>query len=137
MLKKLLLSVSLLLPAAPHAAEPDAKAGVTKTSKAPAASRRTAKKPAGAKAAARKRATARPGTATGQAAAPDPRMQFLQRFADADDDADGLLSRKEAERNLPAVGETFDSADASGDGWLTPEELRSFLQIGRSSEPHG
>jgi len=145
-LRNLLLSCALLLPAVPHAAQPAAKTGIAKQSPKPsAAAKRNAKKPAGAKAvvaprgnaAARSAATAAQAASPAQAATPDPRMEFLQQFADADEDGNGLLSRQEAERNLPAVAGKFDIADASSDGWLTPEELRSFLQGGRSSESRG
>jgi hypothetical protein len=117
-LRNLLLSCALLLPAVPHAAQP---AVVAPRSNA----------------AARSAATAAQAASPAQAATPDPRMEFLQQFADADEDGNGLLSRQEAERNLPAVAGKFDIADASSDGWLTPEELRSFLQGGRSSESRG
>lgn len=140
MLKNLLLSFSLLLPVAAHAAEPAVKTGIAKpASKPPAAAKRTGNRPgrAAADAVRQNSKTARPAKKTGQAASPGLRMKFLQQFADADDDGDGLLSRQEAERNLPVIGEKFDSADASSDGWLTPEELRSYLQISRGSESHG
>lgn len=139
MLKEVLLSVSLLLPVAAGADGAAVKAGIAKkSSKPPAAAKRAAGNLAGAKSGAVRRnsAAARPAK-TGQAAPANPRMEFLQQFADADEDGDGLLSRWEAERNLPDVAGKFDSADASSDGWLTPEELRSYIQISRSSEPHG
>lgn len=144
MLKILLLGFLLMLPAAAQAAEPAVKAGVARppskpAPKPPVAAKRPGSKPVKAAAGAVRQdgKTARPARKTDQAVSADPRMKFLQQFADADDDGDGLLSRQEAERNLPDIGEKFDSADASSDGWLTPEELRSYLQAGRGSEPHG
>ena len=139
MLKQALLSISLLLPAAAGADGAAVKAGMAKKApQPPAAAKRAEGKPAGAKSVPVRRnsVAARPAK-TGQAAPANPRMEFLQQFADADDDGDGLLSRREAEKNLPDVAGKFDSADASSDGWLTPEELRSYIQVSRSSEPHG
>jgi EF hand len=47
------------------------------------------------------------------------------RFAAADADRDGLLSRAEVQRSLPRLAVRFDEIDRNGDGALSPEELRA------------
>ena len=47
------------------------------------------------------------------------------RFAAADADRDGLLSRAEVERSLPRLAARFDAIDRNRDGALSPEELRA------------
>lgn len=56
--------------------------------------------------------------------APTRREMLRERLRRADEDRDGALSRREAERNLPGAGRRFDDADVNGDGRLTPRELR-------------
>jgi Ca2+-binding EF-hand superfamily protein len=47
------------------------------------------------------------------------------RFAAADTDRDGLLSRAEVERSLPRLAARFDAIDRNRDGALSPQELRA------------
>jgi hypothetical protein len=149
MLRYLLLSLALLLAGGARAAEPAAgsvNAGKEQKSARPpaavkpgtASTRTAAPKPAAARRGVhRNKGLQARGTPPGeQAASPGTRMNFLQQFAAADQDGDGLLSRDEAERNDLASGEAFDNADASHDGWLTPEEWRSYLQASHDAAPH-
>jgi len=50
------------------------------------------------------------------------------RFAAADTDGNGLLSRAEVERALPRLAKRFDAIDADHDGNLSPEELRGYAR---------
>jgi Ca2+-binding EF-hand superfamily protein len=59
--------------------------------------------------------------------------KFDQYFARADTDADGSLSRAEAERGLPRVAKKFDRIDRDGDGKLTREELQAWLAARRAA----
>jgi Ca2+-binding EF-hand superfamily protein len=47
------------------------------------------------------------------------------RFAAADADRDGVLSRAEVERSLPRLAPRFDEIDRNRDGNLSPDELRA------------
>jgi len=47
-----------------------------------------------------------------------------ERFAAADANHDGYVSRAEAEKSLPTVAAHFDKIDANGDGHLTRDEFR-------------
>ncbi len=59
--------------------------------------------------------------------------KFDHYFARADSDADGVLSRVEAERGLPRVAKKFDRIDRDGDGRLTREELQAWLAARRAA----
>ena len=58
--------------------------------------------------------------ASGSAGAQD------SRFARADTDRNGALSRAEVDRGLPGIAPHFDEIDRNRDGSLTPEELRAW-----------
>jgi hypothetical protein len=58
--------------------------------------------------------------AAGAAAAQD------SRFARADTDRNGVLSRAEVDRGLPGIATRFNEVDRSRDGNLSPEELRAW-----------
>jgi Ca2+-binding EF-hand superfamily protein len=61
--------------------------------------------------------------------------RFEHYFARADSDADGVLSRAEAERGLPRVAKKFDRIDRDGDGRLSREELQAWLAARRAARP--
>jgi Ca2+-binding EF-hand superfamily protein len=54
------------------------------------------------------------------------------RFAAADADRDGLLSRAEVQRSLPRTAPRFDEIDRNRDGSLSPAELRAWSGGGRT-----
>jgi len=47
------------------------------------------------------------------------------RFKKIDADADGKISRAEAQANAPKLAARFDQIDANQDGYITPDELRA------------
>lgn len=48
-------------------------------------------------------------------------------WADLDVDGDGNISKEEAQRHT-GLSSVFDEADTNGDGQLTPDEYRGFIQ---------
>lgn len=58
--------------------------------------------------------------ASGSAGAQD------SRFARADTDRNGVLSRAEVDRGLPGIAPHFNEVDRNRDGSLSPEELRGW-----------
>lgn len=54
------------------------------------------------------------------------------RFAAADADGNGTLSRDEPQRALSKLAPAFDSIDRDRDGSVSREELTAYLQAGRS-----
>jgi Ca2+-binding EF-hand superfamily protein len=58
--------------------------------------------------------------AAGAAAAQD------SRFARADTDRNGVLSRAEVDRGLPGIAPRFNEVDRNRDGNLSPDELRAW-----------
>jgi hypothetical protein len=48
------------------------------------------------------------------------------RFARADTDRNGVLSRAEVDRGLPGIAPRFDDIDRNRDGSLSPDELRTW-----------
>lgn len=55
------------------------------------------------------------------------RAQLQPRFAAADRDGDGLLSRDEARRGMPRVHEAFDAIDAERSGRVSLEQILAFV----------
>lgn len=56
------------------------------------------------------------------------------RFARADADRNGVLSRAEVDRALPGVAPHFDQIDRNRDGNLSPDELRLWSASRRAGE---
>lgn len=55
------------------------------------------------------------------------KTQLVQRFKQADTNGDGRLSRDEARNGMPRVYQHFDEIDASKQGFVTVEEIESFV----------
>lgn len=59
--------------------------------------------------------------------------QMKDRFAAADSDHDGYISRDEAEKGLPRIAPHFDDADTNHDGKLSQDEITTYLRSLRNS----
>jgi len=66
----------------------------------------------------------------GLAAAPFAAAAQEGRFAAADADRNGVLSRAEVQRSLPRLAPRFDEIDRDRNGNLSPEELRAQARAG-------
>lgn len=67
------------------------------------------------------------------AARGDRAEQMKERFAAADSDHDGYVSREEAEKGLPRIAPHFDDADTNHDGKLSQDEIATYLRSLRNS----
>ena len=56
-----------------------------------------------------------------------------QRFADADADHDGRLSRDEASAGMPRLADHFDEIDSDHDGFLSTAEILDYIKQRRAS----
>lgn len=56
-----------------------------------------------------------------------------QRFADADTDHDGRLSRDEAKAGTPRLADHFDEIDSDHDGMLTTAEILDYIKQRRGA----
>ena len=56
------------------------------------------------------------------------------RFAAADADRNGVLSRAEVERSLPRLALRFDAIDRNRDGSLSPDELRAHARVRKAPD---
>jgi Ca2+-binding EF-hand superfamily protein len=54
--------------------------------------------------------------------------QLEQRFAAADANGDGQLTRDEAKAGMPRVYKQFDAIDANHKGFVTLDEIRAAVQ---------
>lgn len=68
-----------------------------------------------------------PAAPAGPAAASPDTAKYMEAFARADKNADGKLSKEEAE-NLPAIAQRFDQIDADKDGSISQAEYLSALK---------
>jgi hypothetical protein len=66
--------------------------------------------------------------AAGAAAAQD------SRFARADTDHNGVLSRTEVDRGLPGIAPRFNAIDRNRDGNLSPDELRAWSATRKAAD---
>lgn len=68
----------------------------------------------------------------------DRRQAWLERlperFAAADRDGDGRLTREEAWSGMPGVYKRFDALDRAKQGWLTLDDLRQAAGQARDRE---
>lgn len=79
------------------------------------------------------------GTAHAQSALPDAshrdtqRSELTQRFAAADTNADGRLSRDEAKAGMPRVYRAFDAIDSTHAGSITLAQIEAYLASQRGT----
>jgi Ca2+-binding EF-hand superfamily protein len=59
------------------------------------------------------------------------------RFAKADADRNGVLSRAEVDRGLPGIAPHFNEVDRNRDGNLSPDELRSWTAGRKGADRKG
>ncbi len=83
------------------------------------------------------------GAAHAQTALPDAsrgealRSQLTQRFAAADTNADGRLSRDEAKAGMPRVYRNFDAIDSAHAGSITLAQIEAYLASQRGKRGAG
>lgn len=65
------------------------------------------------------------GQAGDRAAAAEARLE--QRFAAADTNGDGRLTREEAQSGMPRVFRRFEAIDGEGKGYVTLDDIRAAL----------
>lgn len=61
--------------------------------------------------------------------------QFNKRFAEADTNADGKLSREEAQGKMPYVASHFDEIDADKKGYVTKQDVAKMLKKMGAGKP--
>ena len=64
------------------------------------------------------------------------KAQLAARFAKADVNGDGRLTREEAQQGMPRIYAHFDEMDAGKNGYLTLEYFQSFMAA-RAAAKHG
>jgi Ca2+-binding EF-hand superfamily protein len=69
--------------------------------------------------------------ATAQLRKPDPE-EVAKRFAAADKNGDGRLTREEATAGMPRVAKNFDTIDKDKKGYVTLDEIKAAMTAGRS-----
>jgi hypothetical protein len=62
------------------------------------------------------------------------RSRRFSRFARADTDRNGVLSRAEVDRGLPGIAPRFNEVDRNRDGNLSPDELRTWSANKKSAD---
>jgi EF hand domain-containing protein len=58
----------------------------------------------------------------------DFRAKIAARFAAADANHDGKLTREEAEGKMPMVARSFDQIDKTQRGYVTQEDIQAFMR---------
>jgi hypothetical protein len=58
----------------------------------------------------------------------DFRAKFAARFAAADADHDGKLTREEADGKMPMVARSFDQIDKAHRGYVTQQDIQVFMR---------
>ncbi len=51
-----------------------------------------------------------------------------ERMKAADKNADGKISREEADASMPRLAKKFDAIDANKDGFVTKDEMKAFRE---------
>jgi len=69
--------------------------------------------------------------ALGLAAATGNNARLTEQFRRADADANGMLTRAEADRGAPLLAKQFDAIDVNRDGRISPEEIRAHRKAER------
>jgi len=59
--------------------------------------------------------------------------KLREKFAAADTDHDGMLSRAEAAAGMPRLAKSFDAIDTDHDGRLSLAEVAAFLKQARAA----
>jgi EF hand len=65
------------------------------------------------------------------------KAQLNERFARADANADGKLTKDEAKGKMPRVHQHFDSIDAQKKGYVTKEEILAYGQTQAQNKKAG
>ena len=60
-------------------------------------------------------------------------QEMQERFAKADTNGDGMLTREEA-KAMPRVASHFDDIDANHDGLVSQEEIRAYAVAARQAK---
>lgn len=61
--------------------------------------------------------------------------QFNKRFTEADTNADGKLTREEAQSKMPYVASHFDEIDADKKGYVTKADVAKVLKKSGAAKP--
>lgn len=66
----------------------------------------------------------------------EAQARATQRWAAADADGDGAISREEAQKSMPRMSEHFDKIDANGDGKVERAEMHEFRMKRKGGWPN-
>ena len=64
----------------------------------------------------------------------DRAQKMHEHFKNSDKNADGKISREEANASMPRIAKHFDAIDTDKDGQVTKDELRAFHERKRASK---
>lgn len=56
------------------------------------------------------------------------KAQMIQRFAHADADRDGRLTKAEAAGKMPRLHANFEAVDGDGDGYVSQQDIIDYVQ---------